>query len=379
MGFVKLDEVAKFINGYAFKPTDWSSEGTKIIRIQNLTDPNKPCNRASIDVPAKFHVSKGDMLVSWSATLDVFVWNDDEPGLLNQHIFKVVHDPDIIDKNYFVYALRASISNMSHFTHGSTMKHIVRKDFLNHLIPLPNLDEQKRIVKILEDANVLIQKREQSTKLLEKYLDSVFIEMFGDLRSNPKKWNKLSLKEITNKITDGTHQSPKFVDEGIPFIFISNIVQNEITLNTKKYISEETYQDLTKSTPIEKYDILYTTVGSYGHPAIVKTDAKFCFQRHIAHIKPDTTKTNVYFLYGMLKTPYIRHQADKKAKGVAQKTLNLGELSSFQVILPPMDMQNRYADVVAQVEKLKQYMLKQSIELNNHFQSLLQSVFSANE
>ena len=260
---------------------------------------------------------------------------------------------------------------------GSAQPQITRQTIAKIQINLPSLAKQKEIVSVIDKTMIIGEKRKKSLKLLEDYLDSTFVEMFGDIRTNPKKWDKLNLKDITLKITDGTHQSPKFTESGIPFIFISNIVQNEITLNTKKYISEQTYHELTKSTPIEKYDILYTTVGSYGHPAIVKTDDKFCFQRHIAHIKPDTSKTNVYFLYGMLKTPYIRQQADEKAKGVAQKTLNLGELNKFQIILPPMDMQNKYADIVAGVEKIKEAMLKQLIELDNQSQSFLQSTFSS--
>ena len=202
--------------------------------------------------------------------------------------------------------------------------------------------------------------------------------MFGDLENNPFNWPSTTLEKITCKITDGTHQPPKFVNEGIPFIFISNIVNNEINLEAKKYITEETYKELTRRTPIEKYDILYTTVGSYGHPAIVKTEEKFCFQRHIAHIKPDHAKTNVYFLYGMLKSPSIKKQADNKARGVAQKTLNLADLKGFAVVLPPIEQQNKFGEFVMETEAIKQKMLSQSYELDNQFKALMQKSFQQN-
>ena len=81
-----IGEASDFVNGCAFKPADWTGEGKPIIRIQNLTDPDKPFNRTEREVAAKYHISAGDLLVSWSATLGVFQWSG-EDALLNQHIF----------------------------------------------------------------------------------------------------------------------------------------------------------------------------------------------------------------------------------------------------------------------------------------------------
>ena len=100
MAKVNLYDVAKFINGYAFKPSDWHGEGRKIIRIQNLTNESKAFNRTNTDISEKYRVKKGDVLVSWSATLDVFVWQDEEDAWLNQHIFKIDHDRKLVDKCY---------------------------------------------------------------------------------------------------------------------------------------------------------------------------------------------------------------------------------------------------------------------------------------
>ena len=90
MKMVALGEVAEFINGAAFKPEDWGEDGLRIIRIQNLNDASKPYNRTLKRVPSKYEVLPGTLLVSWSASLGVFVWNEPDIALLNQHIFKVV-------------------------------------------------------------------------------------------------------------------------------------------------------------------------------------------------------------------------------------------------------------------------------------------------
>ena len=189
--------VANFINGYPFKPTEWQTTGYKIIRIQNLTDTNKTYNYTSIKVPKKYIVKKGNILVSWSATIDVFEWDDDD-AYLNQHIFKVEFDEKKVNKTYFKLALRKTINDLIKFAHGSTMKHIVKGDFDNHKIPLPPIDDQVRIAAILTRAEKLIVKRKESIKALDELLKSSFLDMFGDPVSNEKGWEKKQIDEIAD-------------------------------------------------------------------------------------------------------------------------------------------------------------------------------------
>ena len=144
--YKKLGEIATYINGFPFKPSDWKDNGKPIIRIQNLTNPQSVFNRCPrMDIPEKYFVSSGDILISWSATLGVFEWAL-EDALLNQHIFKVVFDKLAINKHYFRYAIMTSISEMSRQTNGATMKHIRKGDFDNIRIPYPPISEQQSIV-----------------------------------------------------------------------------------------------------------------------------------------------------------------------------------------------------------------------------------------
>ena len=97
--------MAEFINGAAFKPTDWGDEGRRIIRIENLNDSTKPFNRTTKDVPEKLKVRPGDLLVSWSASLGVFTWANEDVAVLNQHIFRVVPDSSKVVKDYLRHML----------------------------------------------------------------------------------------------------------------------------------------------------------------------------------------------------------------------------------------------------------------------------------
>lgn len=163
------------------------------------------------------------------------------------------------------------------------------------------------------------------------------------------------MTEVCRIITDGTHQPPKFTSSGIPFLFVSNIVTNKITYETEKYISSETYAELIKRTPIEIGDILLSTVGSYGHPAVVECEKPFCFQRHIAYLKPKMDVVNSRYLYVVLLSEDVQKQIDEKVKGIAQKTLNLSEIKKIHFPLPSMELQNEFAAFVEHTDKLKFY------------------------
>lgn len=143
----RLGALADFVNGAAFKPSDWHDEGVPIIRIQNLTNPNRAPNRTGRVLADKYRVSEGDILVSWSATLDVFTWRGEE-AWLNQHIFKVCNIREGIEKRYLLHLLKAEVEALrnSEHLHGSTMLHINRGPFLAHPVPVPEPDTQRRIV-----------------------------------------------------------------------------------------------------------------------------------------------------------------------------------------------------------------------------------------
>ena len=162
-----------------------------------------------------------------------------------------------------------------------------------------------------------------------------------------------TIADICSIITDGTHQPPKFTQDGIPFLFVSNIVTNEITYNAEKFISEETYDELYKRTPIEIGDIVLSTVGSYGHPAVVKTNKKFLFQRHIAYLKPISSVVNSIYLHSAILSNDAQRQIEERVKGIAQKTLNLSEIRKITVPIPPLALQEQFGSFVEQTDKSK--------------------------
>jgi type I restriction enzyme S subunit len=155
----RLVDAGQFINGLAFKPSDWGGVGRPIIRIQNLSGRNPDYNRTTGKFDSSVLVQDGDILVSWSATLDAFIWRGEE-AVLNQHIFRVLPAP-LADKRFLYWLLKWVIRQLaeSDHAHGLVMSHINRGPFLAHPIPLPPLAEQKRIVAKVDELMVLCDRK----------------------------------------------------------------------------------------------------------------------------------------------------------------------------------------------------------------------------
>lgn len=175
----RLGDLATYINGYAFKPADWGETGLPIIRIQDLTGNSYQLNRYDGEYPERIEVNDGDVLISWSASLGVYVWQRGK-ALLNQHIFKVVFDKLPVNKDYFVFAVEHKLAEMESKTHGATMKHIVKKDFDGTTIPYPPIEKQAEIADHLRRITSLIDRQTEQLLLLDQLVKSRFIELFGD-------------------------------------------------------------------------------------------------------------------------------------------------------------------------------------------------------
>ena len=243
--------------------------------------------------------------------------------------------------------------------------------YSNLKISLPPLPVQQQIANVLDRVSTLIKKRKAQIAKLNLLVKSQFIEMFGDVSGD----NMVELKDICSIITDGTHQPPKFISTGIPFLLVSNVVDNKLTFETDRFISREDYEALIKRTPLEVGDILLTTVGSYGNPAIVTSEREFCFQRHIAYLKPKQELVISAYLHAAFLSDFVKQQIDVKIKGIAQKTLNLSELKTIGVHLPPLPLQNRFAEFVRAVDKSKSAIQQGLEKLELLYKSLIQKCF----
>lgn len=283
-------------------------------------------------------------------------------------------DRDRVELRFLVYALRNR--GLHDVISGSAQPQITRGPLLAVEIPLPPLEEQKRIAAILDQADDLRRKRQHALTRLNQLGQAIFYEMFGD-PDRPNSWRHktVPLSLVCDKITDGTHQSPKWSDEGVPFIFVSNVRNHKIDFATKKFVSIEEYQSLTKHSKIEDGDVLYTCVGSYGHTAVVDGMQDFVFQRHIAHLKPNKLHIEANFLAWCLESDSVKQQADKLATGIAQKTVTLTSLKKIEIPLPPIEQQKLFANRIATLSDFEEDFEGHTSKLDALFTSLQHRAF----
>ena len=174
-----MNDIAEYINGYAFKPTDWGTVGKPIIKIKEMGSGitmDTPRNTGE-DIPEKYNVTAGDILFSWSATLSAMIW-DEEDGLLNQHLFKVI-PVEGISREFVLQSILRTLDEFSNLTTGSTMKHIQRGKLkeVKVNVPTAKLMEQYRSIgepireQILNVKRQMILLREARDRLLPKLMN----------------------------------------------------------------------------------------------------------------------------------------------------------------------------------------------------------------
>ena len=366
---IPLGEVASYINGYAFKPIDWGKSGLPIIRIQNLTDENKEFNYYEGNFDKKYLIVKGDILISWSASLGVYEWNKSD-AILNQHIFKVVFDKIQIDKKYFFFALKKILKEAIKNTHGSTMKHITRPQFEKILFPFYELEKQKKIAKILESISNIIEKKKQKLQEYDELSKSIFICTFGDLSINNKNFEMKKIKEIAEIFIGVTYQPQDVVDleeKGIVVLRSGNI-QNFMLdfkdiLKIKKDIKEKFF--------IRNRDVLMCSRNGssnlVGKVAIIDNlTEKMTFGAFMTIIRSEYYT----YLYNYFKSSYF-----KKSK-IFRKTTTINQITKIElenliIPIPNIELQNNFARKIKLIEKskflctrLKKYGIRDILNLN---------------
>ena len=206
------------------------------------------------------------------------------------------------------------------------------------------------------------------------YFKSQFVELFGDI--NDTEFNVSKLNNLANLITDGEHKKPNYTISGNPFISVVNITTGELKFDDCKYVSEDDNSKFRKRCNPELNDILYTKVGAtYGRSAIVDTNIDFSLYVSVCLIKPKKEIINPLFLMHSLRQPYVKIQADKCIKGIGVPDLHLIELKYFNIIVPPIEMQNKFAQIVEQIDKQKFEFEKSLKKLEELQASLMQEYF----
>lgn len=400
-----LSEICDLQNGYAFKSSDYVEESKTLnCRMSNV----RPDGRFDPDYAPKylpdsysedfkeFLLKDGDLVIAMTDMANdpkilgvpTVVKTNGKSMLLNQRVGKLIFKrPDDIHIQYLQYALnRKKVRRYyTKFSGGGLQLNLGKKQLLSVKIPLPPLATQKKIAAILDAADA---HRQKTKKLLAKYdelAQSIFLEMFGDPVTNPKRWEVKKMKEITSKIISGN--TPKggkevYVENGILFLRSQNVWRNKLDLEDVAFIDEETHQKMKRSI-LKDGDILMTKTGrfntensSLGRAAMFRgKDGSANVNGHVYFMRPKTDVNRDFVLYILTTNQYRDYIRRICVGGIDKRQLNKDHLEDFPIIYPKRELQDYFTEKLKLINQQKKLLEKEDNHSNDLFKSLLQKAF----
>ncbi|MDM1336988.1 restriction endonuclease subunit S [Acinetobacter pseudolwoffii] len=379
---VQLGKLVKITSGYAFKSNLFNTDqnGLPLIRIRDVVRGYSDTYYDG-EYKAEYLIQNGDTLIGMDGEFNLALWNGGK-ALLNQRVCKIQSIDERLDQDYLIRFLPKVLKDIEDRTPFVTVKHLSVKDLNNILIPLPPLSEQRRIASILDKADELRQKRQQAIEKLDQLLQATFIDMFGDPVSNPKGFKVAKLAEQVDLIQIGPfgtqlHQED-YIENGIPLINPSHIKNGKIIPNDKLTVSKSKHEELTQY-HLRLNDVLLGRRGEMGRCAVVtEKEVGWLCGTGSLFIRPNVTNMNPFFLELLLSSDSIKKYLENVSQGQTMANLNKSIVGAIPLILPSIEIQNKFFVISEKVDKMKSEFKNAKNQANNLFESLQNKAFSGN-
>ena len=301
-------------------------------------------------------------------------------GAYNVAIMRAIPDTHMLQKKYLYYYLKSPYFQTAILNVGSRAAQAgFNKEDLSKLeIKCPLLSEQDSIIDILQKVESIIGKRKKELIFLGELVKARFVEMFGTLHDNENGFDIVTIEDVCSLIKDGTHQTPQYTEdkkEGYKFLSSKDVMSQKVDWTNIKYIPAELHEKLYATIKPQRNDILMSKNGvNYGVAAVNDTDEVFDIYVSLALLRPKKIIDPV-FLKCVINNPETKWQFDSSIKGIGVPNLHLGEIKKTQMFLPPIELQNQFADFVRAIDKSKVAIKKSLDETQILFDSLMQKYF----
>ena len=291
--------------------------------------------------------------------------------------FKNLICSDKIYNKYLYWFLKGNTAFLNSLGRGATFKEISKAIVSEIEINVPNIEYQKEAVGALEKVSGVISLRKQELSALDDLIKARFVEMFGDPVSNPLGWEKKMLKTVCVKLNDGTHFSPESFEEGeYKYVTAKNIKESGFDFTNITYVSEAVHRPIYERCNPELGDVLYIKDGVTTGIAMVNTlNEEFTLLSSVALLKQNRKIMDGYFLAALLNNENMYSDIRSNMGGAAITRLTIAKLNMIQIIVPPLKLQQQFADFVHQVDKSKVAVQKALEQTQTLFDSLMQKYF----
>lgn len=376
-----------------------NSSGVKVIRTTNFTNEGKLdlSNVVERDIEEKKiekkALIKGDIIIEKSGggptqpvgRVVFFDVDSDEKYLCNNFTTILRPKNNLVDSKYLLYQMLYlhKVGKTKKYQNKTTGIHNLNLEkYLQEKVALPSLPDQLHIANLLSKAENLIAQRKESIRLLDEFLKSTFLEMFGNNTANDKGWNKISLVDGCENKKDvkcgpfGTQLSKsEYRESGIPVWGIPQI-NSEFKILPKEYVTEQKAAELDEYSVVP-YDIVMSRKGNVGKCSLFpKGFSKGIIHSDVLRIRTDNKRVHPVFLLFQLKySKKIEMQIKGVTKGAIMAGINVGLLKHIMIDLPPIELQTKFAQIVEKTEVLKTQYQQSLQELENMYVSLSQRAF----
>ena len=375
----RLEEICAINMGQSPDSSTYNEDGNGLPFFQGNADFGEiyPALRIWCSEPTKIAREK-DILISVRAPIGALNIANCE-CCIGRGLAALTVNEDICAQEYLWHALSGKVDELNSKGTGSTFKAINKKTLSETEIPLPPIDEQRKIAAILDKVSDLIAKRQQQLDKLDEMIKARFMEIFGDSETNTKNWRVLPMSKICSVGSSKRIYQSEQSSSGVPFWRISDLTSliTTGTVTPELYIPEERYKELkTQGQVPAPGDILITSRGTLGQCYIVKVNDRFYFQdgmiSWLSGYMDGVTPLYISYLFTM---PGFRKQIDSMQAGSTVAYLSITMIKKLKVMLPDIESQQQFASFVSKTEKTKTTISRSLEKLETLKKALMQEYF----
>lgn len=315
------------------------------------------------------------VLVAGNGDLNVKYYSGKFNAYQRTYVIQKINEAEL-SMRYLYFFIETYLERLRSGAIGGIIKYIKLGHLADAEIPLPPLEDQKRIASILTRAEKLIAKRKESIQLLDELLKSTFLEMFGDPVRNEKGWDFLELEKICDKIVDCPHSTPKYDNNtGYYCIRSSDIRNGFLDLINTYQVDNPVFEQRIKRYSPQIGDVVYSREGGrLGNAARILTTDKICLGQRIMLFKTNS-ENNSNYLWSLLESNAFKSKVKGLVGGGAAPRVNIKDLTKIFISRPPLEHQNEFSVIVEKIDYTKAHFQESLIELENFYGSLSQRAF----
>lgn len=352
----KQGDVATFHNGRAYKLKEWESEGTPVIRLQNLTGSGKEFYYSNLKLPPHQYCDSGDLLFMWSASFGAYIWRGGR-AIYHYHIWKVEQNERRLLRQFHYYLLQFYTEVWKQGAHGMAMLHLTKKGMEQLEIDVPPLNEQHRVTEILSSVDASIQATQAVIEQAERVKRGLMEELLtGGLGNEaiergevPEGWCNVALSEVLEFMRNGfsCKQEKSPLDGYVPVSRIETISTGFIDATRVGYVP---YEEKLERYKIEKGDILFSHINSIEHIAKIAFSEEaqsFFHAMNLLLLRADRDKIIPFYLAEVLRWERTRSYFREHCKrAVNQVSLNQKNIGGYEFPLPAAEEQLRIVELL---------------------------------